>query len=65
MPAEEESPPGTPEGRRWGWLGLAAGAAALTMIALWFAVGGRSSGDEEEPQEPPSEEGDVVPTEVD
>jgi len=34
----DDDPLGSPEGRRWGWLGLAAGAAALTLIALW-AIG--------------------------
>lgn len=41
----EETPLVTDEGRRWGWLGLAAGAAALMLIALWAAdvFGGRSN----------------------
>ena len=54
MPAaseEEETPPGTPQGRRWGWLGLAAGAAALTLIALWAALGSRDPEDEESDEE--------------
>lgn len=42
-----ESPPGTPQGRRWGWLGLAAGAAALTLVALWTIVGSRESDNDE------------------
>jgi hypothetical protein len=49
-PVEEETP-GTPGGRRWGWLGLAAGAAALAMVALWTASSGGSSGDDEEPED--------------
>ena len=51
-----EDPPGTPEGRRWGWLGLAAGAAALTIVALWTAVGGRGSDEDEEPDDEESVE---------
>lgn len=45
----EERPLVTNEGRRWGWLGLAAGAAALTLVALWAAgvFGGQSSTDDE------------------
>lgn len=53
--AEEDDPPVSPEGRRWGWLGLAAGAAALTLIAFWTigSVRGRRSDrdDEDAPQE--------------
>ncbi len=39
----EASPLVTEEGRRWGWLALAAAAAALMLIALWVAdvFGGR------------------------
>jgi hypothetical protein len=46
----EESPLVTNEGRRWGWLGVAAGAAALMLVALWagdFLGGRRSEGAEE------------------
>jgi len=32
---EEDEPLVTPEGARWGWLGVAAGAAALALIAFW------------------------------
>ena len=38
----------TPEGARWGWLGLAAGAAALTLIAFWTIGTVRSRGDQVE-----------------
>lgn len=52
----EESPLVTEEGRRWGWLALAAGAGALMLIALWAAgvFGGSSTGDgaDSDPQEP-------------
>ena len=37
----EETPP-DPQGRRWGWLALAAGAGALTLIALWTTGGVRA-----------------------
>jgi len=45
--SEEDEPLVSPEGRRWGWMALAAGAAALTLIALW-AIGSvrRAEGDE-------------------
>jgi hypothetical protein len=46
----EESPLITNEGRRWGWLGVAAGAAALMLVALWagdFLGGRRSEGAED------------------
>ena len=60
-----ESPPGTPQGRRWGWLGLAAGAGALTLVALWTIVGSRGSDNDEvaavEPDADPAE----VPPAVD
>jgi hypothetical protein len=32
---EEDEPLVTPEGARWGWLGVAAGAGALALIAFW------------------------------
>jgi hypothetical protein len=35
------------EGRRWGWLGLAAGAAALTLIAFWTIGSVRGRGEED------------------
>lgn len=47
---EEDDPLITPESARWGWLGVAAGAAALALIALWV-VGSVRSGDEEESPE--------------
>lgn len=34
----DDDPLVTPEGERWGWLGLAAGAAALTLLSFW-AIG--------------------------
>ncbi len=40
----DDDPLVTPEGERWGWLGLAAGAAALTMLAYWTI--GRSRDDD-------------------
>jgi hypothetical protein len=45
--SDEDEPLVSPEGRRWGWMALAAGAAALTLIALW-AIGSvrRVEGDE-------------------
>ena len=38
----------TPEGERWGWLGIAAGAAALALIAFWTigTVRGRGQDDD-------------------
>jgi hypothetical protein len=41
----------TPEGARWGWLGLAAGAAALTLLAFWTigTVRTRDDSDGDEP----------------
>ncbi|MDJ0953568.1 MAG: hypothetical protein QNJ81_07810 [Acidimicrobiia bacterium] len=42
----------TPEGARWGWLGLAAGTAALALIAYWTVGSVRARDDEEsEPEE--------------
>ena len=35
---DQDEPLVSPEGRRWGWMGLAAGAAALTLLAFW-AIG--------------------------
>lgn len=35
------------ESRRWGWLGLAAGAAALTLLALWTIGSFRARRDDE------------------
>lgn len=58
----DETPLVTQESRRWGWLGLAAGAAALMLIALWTAdVFGRRSGSDDETVEyidSPVEEGE-------
>lgn len=42
----EDDPLVTPEGRRWGWLGLAAGAAALTLLAFWAIESVRSDDDD-------------------
>lgn len=46
----DESPLITNEGRRWGWLGVAASAAALMLVALWAGdfLGGRRSEEDEE-----------------
>ena len=38
----------TPEGARWGWLGVAAGAGALTLLALWTVGSFRAKGEDEE-----------------
>ncbi len=38
----------TPEGARWGWLGIAAGAAALGLLALWTIGSMRGRGDDAE-----------------
>lgn len=61
---DAEDPPGTPQGRRWGWLGLAAGAAALTLIALWTILGIRRGGDEEEATETASDADQGTPPDV-
>ncbi len=44
----------TPEGARWGWLGLAAGTAALALIAYWTIGSIRARDDEDlgESEEP-------------
>lgn len=44
---DDDEPLVSPQGRRWGWLGLAAGAAALTLLALWTIDSFRSRRDEE------------------
>lgn len=49
----EDDPLVTPEGERWGWLGLAAGAAALTLLAFWTIGTVRSKGDS------PDDDGDA------
>lgn len=41
--AEEDDEPAP--GRRWGWLGLAAGAAAMTLVAVWVIDSYRSDDD--------------------
>ncbi len=45
---EEDAPLVTPEGARWGWLGVAAGAGALALIAFWTigSVRGRAQEDD-------------------
>lgn len=43
---EEDDPLVTPEGERWGWLGVAAGAAALAVLAYWTIGTVRGRGDE-------------------
>lgn len=45
--ADDDDPLVTAEGRRWGWLGLAAGAAALTLLAFWAIGSVRGSGGDE------------------
>jgi hypothetical protein len=58
--AEEDDSSVSPEGRRWGWLGLAAGAAALTLIAFW-AIGslqGRREEDDEKDDEDVVDDGE-------
>lgn len=61
---ETDDPLVTPEGERWGWLGLAAGAAALTLLAFWTIGSVRSrrpnedSGDPAELVEPDDVESD-------
>jgi hypothetical protein len=45
---DDDNPLVTAEGRRWGWLGLAAGAAALTLLAFWTIGSVRDSGGEDE-----------------
>lgn len=44
---EEDDSLVTPEGARWGWLGVAAGAAALALIALWVVGSVRPDDDDE------------------
>jgi hypothetical protein len=41
----------TPEGARWGWMGVAAGAAALGLLALWTIETARGKGDEDQESE--------------
>ncbi len=41
----------SPEGARWGWMGLAAGAGAIALIAIW-AIGSVRSGKEPEDESP-------------
>lgn len=56
---EDDEPLVSAEGRRWGWLGLAAGAAALTLLAFWTIGSVRGRGeDEEESGEPVEADGD-------
>lgn len=45
----DDEPLVSPEGQRWGWLALAAGAAALTLIAFWAigSVRGRSEDEDD------------------
>jgi hypothetical protein len=50
---EDDEPLVGAEGRRWGWLGLAAGAAALTLLAFWTigSVRARQDGEETEAED--------------
>lgn len=43
---DADDPLVTPEGARWGWLGVAAGAAALGLLALWTIEAKRDEGDD-------------------
>ena len=53
--------PLSPQGQRWGWLGLGAGAAALFLLALWALDSHRSDDDEESTAEAdPMEAADPV-----
>jgi len=58
--AEGEESLITPEGARWGWLGMAAGAAALALIAFWTIGTVRSRNQDEElgDERAPLSEGD-------
>lgn len=44
---EDEDELVSPQGKRWGWLGLAAGAAALTLLAFWTIGSVRKRGEGE------------------
>ena len=44
---EDSDPLANPQGQRWGWLGLAAGAGALMLIAVWSIDSWKSKPDEE------------------
>lgn len=55
----------TPEGARWGWLGIAAGAAALTLLALWTVGSVRSKGEDLDSEDVSEAAGDVVGSETD
>ncbi len=57
---EEEDPLVTPEGARWGWLGLAAGTAALALIAYWAVGSIRARGDDELVSEADSDQDAVI-----
>ncbi len=46
---DDDDPLVTPEGQRWGWLGLAAGAGALAFLSFWV-IGSVRSRDDEEPE---------------
>jgi len=48
---DDNAPLVSPEGRRWGWLGLAAGAAALTVLALWTIGSVRGDRDSEDAED--------------
>lgn len=59
---DDEEPLVTPEAQRWGWLGLAAGTAALTLIALWTVGSIRSRRESPEADEALApDESDEIP----
>jgi hypothetical protein len=45
---QDNQPLVSTKGRKWGWLGLAAGAAALALIAFWAIESRRKGGSEAE-----------------
>jgi hypothetical protein len=45
---DDDDPLVSPEGQRWGWLGLGTGAAALALLAFWTVGGFRLRKKEEE-----------------
>ncbi len=49
---DDDDPLVTPEGQRWGWLGLAAGAGALAFLSFWVIGSVRSHRDDDEESDP-------------